>query len=98
MENTKPRITEKQLNYISLLIWKKEDEESLEPFFNKIQRRVIKDEKGEVQCEMYRSDFEIFIRDNFNIEEASLFIQKIGERDPKGLIEILKNKNYNFIN
>jgi len=100
MEKTKPQITDKQIGFISWKIfrvhWEKgditkfENDERFKPLVEKIQRNKTPEVDRTI------TDFENFLKDNFNVAESSLFIEKILERDIKGLIKILENKNYKF--
>lgn len=95
MENTKPKITSKQLGMISYQIFRNHwEDERFKKLIDQIPRRTKK--VGTQIVVKTISDFERFLKENFDIAEASLFIQKIMERDINGLINILKVKNYNF--
>lgn len=97
MERVKPRITSKQINFISNKIFVVYcNDKDFWPLINRIPER----EKmiGNQVVLKTRSDFENFIKDNFNIEEGSLFIENILARDVDSLIDVLKIKHYNFTN
>jgi hypothetical protein len=87
------RITEKQIRYISYKIFKVFlEDEKWKSLIDIIPKRIEK--VGEQTVNRTIQDFEKFLEDNFNSGEASLFIQMILGRNVKGIIQILKAKNY----